>query len=609
MQIAAIDTGSRQIRVAYIVDGATEMVAPHSTLPGEFCSIQAEAPPESGAGARFQMAALKRSLDFDRSITASSGNSLNTIDLFARVLAEATECAGNLCAKDELRCVLTVPSLLSQRQRAAYIEATSRAGLNRVKLLDDSLAGCLGARIAPGRDGDTLVFSWGATTFSAVIYRFQGNAFIARAQDGRKELGGDDLDAEIAGTIWDLLSHRLKIGDSLLEDRGFLYLLLGEAERAKRGLIAGLSVKIPVENLLGKDLSEDHRGRWIEIHPAHIRKSLQHFISGTEEVVRRLLDSADCSRIANLLTIGGMTLIPEVQKMLSGHLRLPCTHLTVETVLKGGLFYARAFPDGEWRIRTRRTSKPSPENEHMQKPVSHSEESVSSFCKSEAAPIARFVSTRPESRWADNFVPLLDSAQKHYRENRLNESIAVFEELFTELGKFCAGLYQRAAAVQSEEGHADRYIKLLRDAHAHNPAGLSIILELADACRIEAEKALLSKHDQMCLDLATIGIKAVRSNPDAKTQYAALLARLHHLRGGVLFRAKAYSEAEAELLQSVGLDDREVYRKDLAAIRGIPKGVHSVPESASVSNKHNKTGRNKPCPCGSGKKYKVCCGR
>lgn len=609
MQIAAIDTGSRQIRVAYNVDGATEMVSAHSTLPGEFSSTQAESPSDSGAGARFRMAALKRSLDFDRSIRTSSGSSLNTIDLFARVLAEGAQCTGNVCAKDELRCVLTVPPLLSQRQRAAYIEAASRAGLSRAKLLDDSLAGCLGARIAPGRDGDTLVFSWGATTFSAVIYRFQGNAFVARAQDGHKELGGDDLDAEIAGTIWDLFSRRFKTGNSLLEDLGFLHLLFREAERAKRELIAGVSVKIPVQNLLGKDLSEDHRGCCIEIHPAHIRESLQRFVSGTEEVVRRLLDSADCSRIANLLTIGGMTLIPEVPKMLSGLLQLQCTQLGVESVLKGALFYARSLPDEEWKIRTRRTLKPSPANEHEEKCVSHSGDSMSFSCESEAAPISRFLSKKPESRWADNFVPLLDAAQKHYRESRLNESIAVFEELFTELGKFCAGLYQRAAAEQSEEGHTDRYIKLLRQAHAHNPASSAIILDLADACRTEAEKALLSKQDQMCLDLVTIGIKAVRSNPDAKARYAVLLARLHHLRGGVLFRAKAYAEAEAELLQSVGLDDREVYRKDLTAIRELLEAVHSVPGAAAVRSKHNKTGRNKPCPCGSGKKYKVCCGR
>jgi uncharacterized protein YecA (UPF0149 family) len=46
-------------------------------------------------------------------------------------------------------------------------------------------------------------------------------------------------------------------------------------------------------------------------------------------------------------------------------------------------------------------------------------------------------------------------------------------------------------------------------------------------------------------------------------------------------------------------------------------GMHarSMPTSATISavsaptNKHPKTGRNAPCPCGSGRKYKHCCGK
>ena len=32
-------------------------------------------------------------------------------------------------------------------------------------------------------------------------------------------------------------------------------------------------------------------------------------------------------------------------------------------------------------------------------------------------------------------------------------------------------------------------------------------------------------------------------------------------------------------------------------------------QSVSVSLKADQTGRNAPCPCGSGRKFKVCCGR
>ena len=33
-----------------------------------------------------------------------------------------------------------------------------------------------------------------------------------------------------------------------------------------------------------------------------------------------------------------------------------------------------------------------------------------------------------------------------------------------------------------------------------------------------------------------------------------------------------------------------------------------VPEAKTIKHEGDKTGRNDPCPCGSGKKYKKCCG-
>ena len=42
---------------------------------------------------------------------------------------------------------------------------------------------------------------------------------------------------------------------------------------------------------------------------------------------------------------------------------------------------------------------------------------------------------------------------------------------------------------------------------------------------------------------------------------------------------------------------------------GSPMGASSQPENAQVVRSAPKVGRNDPCPCGSGKKYKHCCGR
>ncbi|PLX42253.1 MAG: preprotein translocase subunit SecA [Deltaproteobacteria bacterium] len=46
-----------------------------------------------------------------------------------------------------------------------------------------------------------------------------------------------------------------------------------------------------------------------------------------------------------------------------------------------------------------------------------------------------------------------------------------------------------------------------------------------------------------------------------------------------------------------------------SAVRGIPKAPGGIQKAPPVKGSAPKVGRNDPCPCGSGKKYKKCCGR
>jgi len=59
---------------------------------------------------------------------------------------------------------------------------------------------------------------------------------------------------------------------------------------------------------------------------------------------------------------------------------------------------------------------------------------------------------------------------------------------------------------------------------------------------------------------------------------------------------------------------REVNRKVQAMGQGDTEegqedGVVAPEKAAPVRNEGPKVGRNDPCPCGSGKKYKKCCGQ
>jgi len=53
--------------------------------------------------------------------------------------------------------------------------------------------------------------------------------------------------------------------------------------------------------------------------------------------------------------------------------------------------------------------------------------------------------------------------------------------------------------------------------------------------------------------------------------------------------------------------EQKVEREEVAKVTGTNKDDSATREP--VKRKNAKVGRNDPCPCGSGKKYKQCCGR
>jgi preprotein translocase subunit SecA len=53
---------------------------------------------------------------------------------------------------------------------------------------------------------------------------------------------------------------------------------------------------------------------------------------------------------------------------------------------------------------------------------------------------------------------------------------------------------------------------------------------------------------------------------------------------------------------------RKMERKQVAKITGT-SGGEAPAKPKTVVRKNKKIGRNDPCPCGSGKKYKKCCGK
>ena len=77
--------------------------------------------------------------------------------------------------------------------------------------------------------------------------------------------------------------------------------------------------------------------------------------------------------------------------------------------------------------------------------------------------------------------------------------------------------------------------------------------------------------------------------------FDAMIQSIEHDTVQMLFRIKVTSPME-----------RQQTMKPLEEGRG---GEDGASKTKTVVRKEKKVGRNDPCPCGSGKKYKNCCGR
>jgi len=80
-------------------------------------------------------------------------------------------------------------------------------------------------------------------------------------------------------------------------------------------------------------------------------------------------------------------------------------------------------------------------------------------------------------------------------------------------------------------------------------------------------------------------------------------------------KARIGSEVIRRLFRVAVRAEQEVERKSAYSIHGVGRGTEggaaapAQPRPATVRRADRKVGRNEPCPCGSGRKYKHCCGK
>ncbi|HIE15955.1 MAG TPA: hypothetical protein EYP69_03415 [Bacteroidales bacterium] len=82
------------------------------------------------------------------------------------------------------------------------------------------------------------------------------------------------------------------------------------------------------------------------------------------------------------------------------------------------------------------------------------------------------------------------------------------------------------------------------------------------------------------------------------------------LMKGHIFLEDEHKVKQAAPIQKLDLSKYETSRQEEEIITGRrSESSHKTPQKLQPVRTEKKVGRNDPCPCGSGKKYKNCCGR
>ena len=192
------------------------------------------------------------------------------------------------------------------------------------------------------------------------------------------------------------------------------------------------------------------------------------------------------------------------------------------------------------------------------------------------------------------------------REFGLQLNVRQWLEQEKELGE--AGLRERVIA-GFDRLHADKTATM----------GVEVMRHLEKAVMLQVLDTQWKDH-LAAMDYLRQGIHLrgyAQKNPkeeykrEAFAMFSAMLERIRHDVVSMLARVQLQNEAEVEALERPRESPRMEFvhpSADGGAAAPEENGEVAVP-SKPVTRDQPKVGRNEPCPCGSGKKYKYCHGK
>jgi len=574
-----IDLGGDSIRFAADEGGKDVSLPAIAPIPVPRV-IRVQPSADASEDATLEILSVKRLLDFDVALPVPPRGK-NSIDFLSEELARVKSTLDHQLSNKVVNWAVAVPPCFSQRQRSSIRTACTNAGLHRVRLMDDTRAVLMASLPKIASMGSVLVCTWGASTFSSVLYRKKGQEWGAAAQGGDSTLGGDDIDATLCSAV---LAKARDLGLPVPDNdvAHFASRALRPVREASRSLAQGAKTDLGIAEFSDGPMPAGVASQSLELTPDVFLACADGMIEKALTVTRALLQDAGSPGPDCLLLAGGMTSIPVVRESFSGLLEVPAIQAESGAVLTGTLRLGRDARPDEWARSEKRAESQPPKR-------------------------AAAVKSGDELTWAKHFIPTIEQAEAAERSGRTEAAVAAVDKLFKDLAQFTGELYRRQADRMQHVGDLEKAHDLLRRAYLRDGSNRLVAMDYARMCHRLALTAYEQKEMRTALRHAENGAMALELLPAGSTESLPALASLLHLKGYALFGLGYLSDARESLARCVELmPDVERYQNDLST---VDTAIEEDDKKRQMPAKKRLKGsmRNAPCPCGSGKKYKNCC--
>ena len=218
---------------------------------------------------------------------------------------------------------------------------------------------------------------------------------------------------------------------------------------------------------------------------------------------------------------------------------------------------------------------------------------------------------------SNDFVPI-ESVESQWRleelDNHLNENYLIdgnFKELISSDKTLIPEKIAELITVQAMDRYQSKYLKIKDNV---DQLEKQVMLQVLDV----HWKDHLAEMDHL---RQSVGLRAyAQKNPkneykrEAFEMFEVMLAEINSEAVKILFRLELASEEELRELEKRAVEaqknkELKLKKDEAESLIGNNTGSSTSNTQSPETRTHPKIGRNEPCPCGSGKKFKVCHGK